>query len=216
MAPSSGNGYFTVRAIAVHPELANSPEAKYTYSFPSDVGIPYANIPSGDVDMGTEVILKNKTEGAEIYYTVSRDGTTPEDPTISSSVFDATQPIIINGATVIKAIAVKDGVKSGILTLTYNSREQLSVPTASIDSGAMVSRGTRLKLKAADRASIYYTMDGSDPSDQSNASVISGSELILDGAAGSTVTVKACARKDGKSVSEVVTFTYQISQSAEA
>lgn len=214
MAPSSGNGYFTVRAIAVHPELANSPEAKYTYSFPSDVGIPYANIPSGDVDMGTAVILKNKTEGAEIYYTVSRDGTTPEDPTISSSVFDATQPIIINGATVIKAIAVKDGVKSGILTLTYNSREQLSAPTASIDSGAMVSRGTRLKLKAADRASIYYTMDGSDPSDQSNASVISGSELILDGAAGSTVTVKACARKDGKSVSEVVTFTYQISQSA--
>ena len=214
MAPPSGNGYFTVRAIAVHPELANSPEAKYTYSFPSDVGIPYANIPSGDVDMGTAVILKNKTEGAEIYYTVSRDGTTPEDPTISSSVFDATQPIIINGATVIKAIAVKDGVKSGILTLTYNSREQLSAPTASIDSGAMVSRGTRLKLKAADRASIYYTMDGSDPSDQSNASVISGSELILDGAAGSTVTVKACARKDGKSVSEVVTFTYQISQSA--
>lgn len=214
MTPSSGNGYFTVRAIAVHPELANSPEAKYTYSFPSDVGIPYANIPSGDVDMGTAVILKNKTEGAEIYYTVSRDGTTPEDPTISSSVFDATQPIIINGATVIKAIAVKDGVKSGILTLTYNSRDQLSAPTASIDSGAMVSRGTRLKLKAADRASIYYTMDGSDPSDQSNASVISGSELILDGAAGSTVIVKACARKDGKSVSEVVTFTYQISQSA--
>ena len=214
MAPPSGNGYFTVRAIAVHPELANSPEAKYTYSFPSDVGIPYANIPSGDVDMGTAVILKNKTEGAEIYYTVSRDGTTPEDPTISSSVFDATQPIIINGATVIKAIAVKDGVKSGILTLTYNSREQLSAPTASIDSGAMVSRGTRLKLKAADGASIYYTMDGSDPSDQSNASVISGSELILDGTAGSTVTVKACARKDGKSVSEVVTFTYQISQSA--
>ena len=214
MTPSSGNGYFTVRAIAVHPELANSPEAKYTYSFPSDVGIPYANIPSGDVDMGTEVILKNKTEGAEIYYTVSRDGTTPEDPTISSSVFDATQPIIINGATVIKAIAVKDGVKSGILTLTYNSRDQLSAPTASIDSGAMVSRGTRLKLKAADGASIYYTMDGSDPSDQSNASVISGSELILDGTAGSMVTVKACARKDGKSVSEVVTFTYQISQSA--
>lgn len=214
IAPSSGNGYFTVRAIAVHPELSNSPEAKYTYSFPSDVEMPYANIPSGDVDMGTEVILKNKTEGAEIYYTVSRDGTTPEDPTISSSVFDTTQPIIINGATVIKAIAVKDGVKSGILTLTYNSREQLSAPTASIDSGAMVSRGTRLKLKAADGASIYYTMDGSDPSDQSNASVISGSELILDGTAGSTVTVKACARKDGKSVSEVVTFTYQISQSA--
>ncbi len=214
ITPSSGSGYFTVRAIAVHPDLSNSSEAKFTYSFPDAVETPYANIPSGDVDMGTEIILKNKTESAEIYYTVSRDGSTPADPTISSSVFDAEQPIVINGETIIKAIAVKDGVKSAVLTLTYNSREQLSAPTASIDSGAMVSRGTRLKLKASDGATIYYTMDGSDPSDRSNAAVVSGSELILDGAAGSTVTVKACTRKDGKSVSEVVTFTYQISQSA--
>lgn len=214
ITPVSGNGYFTVRAIAVHPDLANSPETKFTYSFPDAVQMPYANIPSGDVDMGTEIILKNKTEGAEIYYTISRDGSTPADPTISSSVFDAEQPIVIDGETIIKAIAVKDGVKSAILTLTYHSRDQLSAPTASIDSGAMVSRGTRLKLKASDGATIYYTMDGSDPSDRSNAAVVSGSELILDGAAGSTVTVKACARKDGKSVSEVVTFTYQISQSA--
>lgn len=214
ITPSSGSGYFTVRAIAVHPDLSNSSEAKFTYSFPDAVETPYANIPSGDVDMGTEIILKNKTEGAEIYYTVSRDGSTPADPTISSSVFDAEQPIVINGETIIKAIAVKDGVKSAVLTLTYNSKEQLSAPTASIDSGAMVSRGTRLKLKASDGATIYYTMDGSDPSDRSNAAVVSGNELILDGAAGSTVTVKACARKDGKSVSEVVTFTYQISQSA--
>ena len=214
ITPDSGNGYFTVRAIAVHPELANSSEVKFTYSFPDAVQMPYANIPSGDVDIGAEIILKNKTEGAEIYYTISKDGNAPADPTISSSVFDAEQPIVINGTTIIKAIAVKDGVKSGILTLTYNSKDQLSAPTASIDSGAMVSRGTRLKLKASDGATIYYTMDGSDPSDRSNAAVISGNELILDGAAGSTVTVKACARKDGKSVSEVVTFTYQISQSA--
>lgn len=214
VTPESGNGYFTVRAIAVHPDLAVSAEAKFTYSYPSDVETPYANIPSGDVDKGTEIILKNKTDGASIYYTVSRDGNAPADPTISSSVFDASQPIVINGETIIKAIAVKDGMKSGILTLTYNSKEQLSAPTASIDSGAMVSRGTRLKLKAADGATIYYTLDGSDPSEQSNSSVVSGTELILDGSAGSTVTVKACARKDGKSVSEVVTFTYQISQSA--
>ncbi len=110
--------------------------------------------------------------------------TAPEDPTVSSSVFDATQPIVINGATVIKAFAVKNGVKSAIVTLTYTSKDQLAAPTASIDSGAMVSRGTRLKLKAASGATIYYTTDGSDPTDRSNASVVSGSDLVLDGAAG--------------------------------
>ena len=76
----------------------------------------------------------------------------------------------------------------------------------------MVSRGTRLKLKAASGATIYYTTDGSDPTDRSSSSVVSGSDLVLDGAAGAQVTVKAYAVMDGKSASEVATFTYQISK----
>ena len=173
---------------------------------------PYANIPSGSVDLGTKVLLKNKTDGATIHYTVNTDGSVPADPTVSSSVFDEAQPIVINGKTVIKAFAVKNGVKSAIVTLTYTTKDQLASPTASIESGAMVSRGTRLKLKAASGATIYYTTDGSDPTDRSSSSVVSGSDLVLDGAAGAQVTVKAYAVMDGKSASEVATFTYQISK----
>ncbi|MFR5354667.1 MAG: FN3 associated domain-containing protein [Clostridia bacterium] len=100
-------------------------------------------------------MLKNKTDGATIHYTVNTDGSVPADPTVSSSVFDEAQPIVINGKTVIKAFAVKNGVKSAVVTLTYTTKDQLASPTASIESGAMVSRGTRLKLKAASGATIY-------------------------------------------------------------
>lgn len=210
--PLDGEGYFTIHAIAVAEDYKNSQEAIFIYAYPDAVQSPYANIPSGSVDLGTKVLLKNRTEGASIHYTIKTDGTEPADPTISSSVFDEAQPIVINGKTVIKAFAVKNSVKSAIVTLTYTTKDQLAPPEASIESGAMVSRGTKLKLTAASGATIYYTTDGSDPTDSSNSSVVSGTNLVLDGAAGSQVTVKAYAVMDGKSASEVMTFTYQISK----
>lgn len=212
--PLEGSGYFTIRAIAVKTDLGNSPEVQFAYAFPDTVQSPYTNIPSGSVDLGAQILLKNRTQGASIYYTVAYDGKTPDDPTVSSAVFDEAQPIVIQRETVIKALAVKDGVKSEIVTFRFLSMNQLDTPTASIDSGAMVSRGTRLKLSAADGAVIYYTMDGSDPTDTGNAAVIAGKEITLDGSAGAQITIKAYARAEGKSDSDVVTFTYQISQSS--
>lgn len=212
--PLEGSGYFTIRAIAVKTDLGNSPEVQFSYAFPATVQSPYTSIPSGSVDLGAEILLKNRTQGASIYYTVAYDGQTPDDPTVSSAVFDEAQPIVIQIETVIKALAVKDGVKSEIVTFRFLSMNQLDTPTASIDSGAMVSRGTRLKLSAPDGAVIYYTMDGSDPTDAENAAVIEGKEITLDGSAGAQITIKAYARAEGKSDSDVVTFTYQISQSA--
>lgn len=211
--PLDGSGYFTIRAVAVREDLAKSAEVQFVYTFPGAVQAPYANVPSGSVDEGTEIFLKNRTEGAVIYYTVAYDGNTPSDPTISSPVYDESHPIVVKGQTTIKAVAVKDGVKSAVVTLNYGSMEQSSAPTASINSGAMVTRGTRLTLSAGNDAVIYYTTDGSDPSDAGNSAVIRGSELTLDGEAGAQVTVKAYAHVDGKTDSEVVTFTYQISRS---
>ncbi len=211
--PEDGSGFYTIRAVAVHPDLGASPEAQFVYAYPDGVQSPYVNIPSGAVDEGTEIILRNRTEGADIYYTVAYDGGTPADPTISSALFEESQPIVVRGATVIKAFAVKDGVSSPVATFTYSTMDQLSAPEASIASGAMVSRGTRLTLSASGGASIYYTTDGSDPLDSSNTAVIAGDSLVLDGTPGSQITIRAYARKEGKSPSEVVTFTYQISQS---
>ena len=212
--PADGEGYFTIRAVSVAEEYKNSKEAVFVYAYPETVQSPYGNIPSGSVEIGTKILLKNRTEGAVIHYTMSTDGSTPADPTVSSSVFDESQPIEVKEKVIVKAIAVKNSVKSEVVTLTYTANSQLGTPTASIESGAMVSRGTRLTLSAESGAAIYYTTDGSDPAAAGNAAVASGTEVILDGTPGSQVTVRAYAKMENKSSSETVTFTYQISKSA--
>ncbi len=67
---------------------------------------------AGAVLSGTEVTISSSTAGATIYYTTNGD-----DPTTSSAT---TQPIVIDAAKTIKAIAVKDGANnSAIATAAY-------------------------------------------------------------------------------------------------
>ncbi len=209
--PEGSSGYFTITAVAARTGLALSSEVHLTFAYPGDVMAPYASVSSGSVSASTSVVLRNRTEDAVIYYTVAYGGEEPADPTVSSPVFDESQPFVITQTTTIKAIAVKDGVASEVAEFTYTLMDTLSAPTASIESGTVVSRGTVLHLSAASGATIYYTMDGSDPTDLSNTAVVQGDSLTLNGAAGEQITIMAVARQEGKSDSEVATFTYQFS-----
>ena len=212
--PEEGKDYFTITAVAVKNGLAKSAEVHFTYSFPATVLAPYANFASGKVELNQVILLKSLTENAVIYYNVAYGETIPEDPTISSSVFNEAYPFTITQKTTIKAMAVKDNVKSEIVTFTFDPMAKLSAPTASIQSGSVVSRGTVLQLKADTGATIYYTMDGSDPMDSTNASVMMGDSLVLNGEAEAQITIKAYAVAPDKSKSEVVTFTYSFSQNS--
>lgn len=209
--PMDSSGYFSITAVAVKADLAKSTEVHFAYSYPAPVLAPYANLDSGKVEKNAVVFLKNLTEEAVIYYNVAYGDLVPDDPTLSSSVFSEEYPFTISQKMTIKAMAAKDGVKSTIVTFTFEPMEQLAAPTASIESGSVVARGTVLELKAATGATIFYTMDGSDPTDSSNQAVIAGNTLTLNGEAGGQITIKAYAAATGSSSSEVVTFTYQFS-----
>ena len=77
------------------------------------VATPTFSVHEGPVPAGTEVTIASATEGATIYYTL--DGS---NPTAASTVFSA--PIVINAATTINAIAVKEGMDdSAVATATY-------------------------------------------------------------------------------------------------
>lgn len=68
---------------------------------------------AGAIFAGTGVTLACTTEGAAIHYTI--DGT---EPTAESTPY--TEPIVINEATTVKAIAVKDGMEaSSVVTAEY-------------------------------------------------------------------------------------------------
>lgn len=70
-----------------------------------------------DIAVGTKTItMSTITEGATIYYTI--DGTTP-DPEYSSIY---TQPITVGDASVVKAMAVKEGYKDGNVEMQYANK----------------------------------------------------------------------------------------------
>lgn len=208
---SSDSSLFTITAVAYKEGLAASDISRLVFAYPGAVSAPYANPVSGAVTENTLVTLKTATEGAVIYYEVAYGDAVPADPTVSSKVFDETNPIQITQKTTIKAYAVKNSMESTVASFTYTVSDKLKVPVPSIDTGAVVASGTVISLTADEGATIYYTLDGSDPKDSANQKVQVGNNVILDGEPGALVVLRAYAAKSGYSSSEIGTYSYSIS-----
>lgn len=207
----SDSSLVTITAVAYKTGLAASDISRLIFQYPSAVSAPYASPMDGSVTEGTQVSLKSATADAVIYYEVAYGDDTPEDPTEGSNVFDSSNPFTITKRTTIKAYAVKSGMKSSIVTFTYTVSEKLSTPKPSIASGAVVAAGTVIGLEADSEATIYYTTDGSDPKKADNAKVLVGDSVILSGSAGTVVTIRTYAAKNGYSDSEIGYYSYSIS-----
>lgn len=201
----------TITAVAYCKGLASSNISRLIFQYPAAVTAPYATPSAGAVTENTQVTLKTATEGAVIYYEVAYGNDTPKDPTESSNVYDSSNPFVIGKKTTIKAYAVKDGMKSEIVTFAYTVSDKLSVPTPSIDTGAVVASGTVIELEADKDATIYYTVDGSDPKKSGNKNVLIGTNVILSGKAGDVVSLRTYAFRTGYSDSEVGYYSYSIS-----
>lgn len=82
----------------------------------------------------------------------------------------------------------------------------VATPTASIASGTVVEKGTAITLACqTEGATIYYTLDGSCPCDNTDArKVYDGTPVIIN----ENVTIKAMAIAPGMYESEVAEFTY--------
>ena len=205
------NTMFTITAVAYREGLATSALSRLVFRYPSAVSMPYATPTAGSVTENTEVTLQCSTEGAIIYYEIAYGDDTPADPTTESSVFDSENPFRITRRTTIKAFAVSRGMESAVATFTYDVSTKLATPTPSVDTGTTVPSGTRITLEADSGATIYYTLDGSDPKDPDNTKVLVGSSVVLSGEAGNMVVLRTYASRTGYSDSEVGTYSYNIS-----
>lgn len=81
--------------FAIHTEA-------FAQDTPETVATPVIDPAGGPVAIGTQVAIECATEGATIYYTT--DGTAP---TAQSALY--TEPLTINGITVVNAVAEKEG-----------------------------------------------------------------------------------------------------------
>ncbi|UKS27834.1 discoidin domain-containing protein [Paenibacillus sp. HWE-109] len=91
----------------------------------------------------------------------------------------------------------------------FNTSTALPVNTDLLP--AIVSEGTTTGLLSSESAAkIYYTTDGSDPKTSGSSRLYAGRIPLTGTSVDSTVTVKAYAKVDGKTDSDVTSFAYQV------
>ncbi len=161
--------------------------------------------------------LTSNTPDATIYYTL--DGS---EPTVQNGIkYDA--PIKIEGkagesvTVVLKAIAVAPGLQeSPVSTFRYTIKipgiviGTTAAPVAQPAAGVYTKKQMLVLTSDTPDATIYYTLDGSEPS--ANHGVQYTIPIALQGKAGETVyiTVKAIAVSTLLQDSEVVTYEYEL------
>ena len=185
----------TVKAVAVDEDVY-SDVGEATYEKMDTVAKPEFTPGGGKFAGSVEVSLRSATAGAEIHYTT--DGSVP---TALSAVYVG-KPIVLTATATIKAIAVKEGyVSSEVAEATYEKMDTVAKPEFTPGSEEFVQAVTVEISCLTAGAGIYYTLDGSAPtvnSQRYDAPI----EIT------STTTIKAIAVREGYVNSEVNEATY--------
>ena len=190
------NATTTIKALAVNGDKTPS-QAQATYTKINSIESPTFSPAEGTYNNAQSVTMTSATEGATIYYTT--DGTTP---TTESTPY--TEAITVDGNANIKAIAVTAEGTSSVSTVSYYFHAV--TPQFSPETNTIFTEGEELEINISSTtvgATIYYTIDGSDP--KTSDTKIKYSEVIT---LSEAAIIKAYAVKEGYEPSEVATATY--------
>ncbi len=166
----------------------------------------FSNYQTGSVQFSIEagtyyeaitVSLSSVDEGT-IYYT-----TNGKDPVEYGTKYQTAITFKTEGTYQIKAVLCNSyGTYGDVVSATYVIEFiVLDVPVASL-SGGTVTEATQITLSSTSEGTIYYTWDGSTPTESSN--LYTGAISIPTG----TNTLKAVLIDDKGNVSDVMTETY--------
>lgn len=189
------------KAFKQYYPASNITTAEYVITMPR-VSVPTFSPSPGLYDMNQLVSLNCATEGASIYYTL--DGSSP---TVNSNLYNT--PLYVDSSTTFKAIATKeDYLNSFSTTGQYIIEYQtVSEPEFSLESGYYLGNQTLSIETATPAASIYFTLDSSEPNQESTlyTSPIEISQPTI---------VKARAYKEYFNDSPIASAEYQVFQEA--
>jgi Chitobiase/beta-hexosaminidase C-terminal domain len=196
-SPISVSSTTTFRAMAFSPGLPNSTVSLATYSIVlPQAPQPLFSPPPSTYSSAQSVKLSNNLN-LPMYYT--SDGSIP---TTNSTPYSG--PIIVSMNTTISAITAAYGyVTSPMTSGTYYI--QAPNPTISPASGTYYAMVNATVSDAVNRATIYYTTNGSIPTTASTACA-NPCQLAIS----TTTTLKAIAAGGGYASSNVAVATYTI------
>jgi hypothetical protein len=171
----------------------------YTLDAPADTTAPTVTAsPAAGTYTSAQSVTLTANETATIYYTTN--GTTP---TTASTVY--TGPISISATTTLQFIG-KDtaGNTSTPVAATYTINiPDTTAPVLTITPAATFTTNQTVTMSTNETATIWYTVDGSDPT-TSGTKVQYSSPVTLT----ATTTVKAYAVDSSNNASAVQTVTY--------
>jgi sugar lactone lactonase YvrE len=147
------------------------------------------------------VTLSTTTIGATIRYTT--DGSAPTE----TAGTRYSGPINVTASETITAIAYMTGASSSVSTAAYTIAGTVAAPTFTPAAGTFPGDQSVTISSATTGAVIFYTTDGSTPTDSSTAY----SAPIPVAGNGTKLTLQAIAIETGASASQVATAAYLIS-----
>src|SRR5207247_819132 len=158
---------------------------------------PAFSLPGGTY-LGTQTVtISDSTAGATIFYTM--DGTTP---TTSSTVY--TGPITVSTSETVEAMAAESGFfNSNVSTAVYTITSSAATPVITPGTGTYTSAQTVTITDGTTGASIYYTLDGSQPTTTST-------QYTASFKVSTTTTVKAIATATNFTTSATATSVITI------
>jgi hypothetical protein len=168
---------------------------------PTDTIAPVLTITAGGTFTGTESVTMAANEPADIYYTL--DGSMP---TTSSTKYTA--PLAISATTTLKAFARDTtGNESAVQTVTYTLDDappaDTTAPVLTITPAATFTDTQTVNMSTNETATIWYTLDDSDPKTSGTKLQYTGSLTLT-----TTDTIKAYAVDSANNASAVQTVTY--------
>jgi hypothetical protein len=184
------------------------------------VASPYG----GAYPAGQAVTLAASDETAVVYYTMTSttDGSAPLDPSNPADAANTARiqytgpialPTVANSRSIVKFVAVMTDATTGatVTSPTFTESYTLDAVAPTVNSnptgGTFGPAGVVVSLIASEPATIFFTADGSDPSDPANASRLRYvSPLTLT----QNTTLKFQARDLAGNLSPIVTRTFVI------
>ncbi len=165
--------------------------------------MPVFTVPAGSYPDAQQLEIRSSDANAKIYYTLDGSEPTADNGTLYIL------PVSVDETVTVKAIAVREGaVTSPVAAATYVFALAAKAPVFSVKTGKYSAAQTVAMTSETEGAKIYFTTDGTDPTEQSTCytAPITVSE---------TCTVKAIAIVDGMKVSDIASAVYMIDLSKE-
>lgn len=175
-------------------ENGNAASGSVYIAYPYDVERISAHLlGTGDYAEGIKLLSQNKTADIHYYYSYTKkaDGQTI---TTNTAVYDISRPIIptelMDDITVVASLYDENGKIDGSDGVFVIDFVHLEVPVTSLEASGKVEfpKGTKYTIindyPGDENIILYYTLDGSDPQNESNPNrkIYNGEELQLNGA----------------------------------